>query len=350
METKIIKLENLYFDPDNLRYDDDFDFIEIPKNRIMNKTNQLQVYKKLQNDIQELIQSILENDFLYIEMIVADKIDEQNYYVIEGNRRLASLKYIKDNYDIEELKPNLKQIMLEGLEVKVNSYYDEDILMGMRHITGVKHWNGFSKAKLVVKLKDQKGYDFETISKKIGKRVADVKKQYFSFKLLQKMEDDGYTKFEVKNLYTIFYETLGKPAFREWLGWDETRLEFLNKTNLERFYRWITKIEDEDGNIKDEAISNPQTLREVAKILDDEYALEILDTTRNPFEAINNSKILKEKELSKKILKGMLYDVESISTTDLEKLDELSIEYLTKIKKKIERDIKYLEFIHNEDL
>jgi len=345
MQTEIIKLENLYFDPDNLRYDDDFTFNEIPKDRIMNKSNQLRVYKKLQKDIAELKESILENDFLYIEMIVADKIDDNNYYIIEGNRRLASLKDIQENYDIEDLKPNLQKIINDGLEIKVNNQnYDEDILMGMRHITGVKHWNGFSKAKLVVKLRDQKEYSFERISKKIGKRVADVKKQYFSFKLLQKMESDGYTKFEVKELYSIFYETLGKPAFREWLEWSEDKVEFLNKSNLERFYKWITKTETVEGTIQNEIISNPETLREISKILNDEYALEILDTTRNPFEAINNSKILKDKEL-KKTLKKVLDSLETISTTDLEELDKDSLEYLEKIQKKIKRDMKYLDFL-----
>ena len=345
MQTEIIKLENLYFDPDNLRYDDDFTFNEIPKDRIMTKSNQLRVYKKLQKDISELKESILENDFLYIEMIVADKIDDKSYYIVEGNRRLASLKDIQENYDVEDLKPNLQKIINNGLEIKVNNQnYDEDILMGMRHITGVKHWNGFSKAKLVVKLKDQKEYGFESISKKIGKRVADVKKQYFSFKLLQKMESDGYTKFEVKELYSIFYETLGKPAFREWLEWSEDKVEFLNKSNLERFYKWITKIETIDGTTQNEIISNPETLREISKILNDEYALEILDTTRNPFEAINNSKILKDKEL-KKTLKKVLDSLETISTTDLEELDKDSLEYLEKIQKKIERDMKYLDFL-----
>ena len=346
MNTKKIKLENLFFDPDNLRYDDNFDFDPMPKDKIMNKTNQLKVYNKLQNDIRELIGSIIENDFIYIEMIVAEKIDEKgNYYIVEGNRRLSTLKYIQENYHLDDLKPSLQDIILNGLDVKVNTAeYDEDVLMGMRHITGVKHWNGFAKAKLVIKLKDIKGYNFEEIGNKVGKRVADVKKQYYSFKLLYNMEKDGYNKFEVKNLYTIFYETLGKPAFRDWLDWNENRMEFLNKNNLDRFYKWIIKGEDAEGALEKEAISSPQALREVAKILDDNYALDILDSTKNPFEAVNNSKILKEQKIEK-TLKKVLDSVESISTTDLEKIDKASELYLHKIQKKLERDIRYLKFL-----
>jgi len=346
LNTKKIKLENLFFDPDNLRYDDNFDFDPMPKDKIMNKTNQLKVYNKLQNDIRELIGSIIENDFIYIEMIVAEKIDENgNYYIVEGNRRLSTLKYIKENYHLDDLKPSLQDIILNGLDVKVNTAeYDEDVLMGMRHITGVKHWNGFAKAKLVIKLKDIKGYNFEEIGNKVGKRVADVKKQYYSFKLLYNMEKDGYNKFEVKNLYTIFYETLGKPAFRDWLDWNENRMEFLNKNNLDRFYKWIIKGEDAEGALEKEAISSPQALREVAKILDDNYALDILDSTKNPFEAVNNSKILKEQKIEK-TLKKVLDSIESISTTDLEKIDKASELYLHKIQKKLERDIRYLKFL-----
>lgn len=346
MNTKKVKLENLFFDPDNLRYDDNFDFDPMPKEKIMNKTNQLKVYNKLQNDIRELINSIIENDFIYIEMIVAEKIDDKgNYYIVEGNRRLSTLKYIQENYHIEDLKPCLQDIIRNGLDVKVNSSdYDEDVLMGMRHITGVKHWNGFAKAKLVIKLKDIKGYSFEEIGNKVGKRVADVKKQYYSFKLLYNMEKDGYNKFEVKNLYTIFYETLGKPAFRDWLDWNESRMEFLNKNNLDRFYKWIIRGEDADGALEKEAISSPQALREVAKILDDSYALDILDSTKNPFEAVSNSKILKEQKIEK-TLKKVLDSIESISTTDLEKIDRASELYLHKIQKKLERDIRYLKFL-----
>jgi hypothetical protein len=346
LNTKKVKLENLFFDPDNLRYDDNFDFDPMPKEKIMNKTNQLKVYNKLQNDIREMINSIIENDFIYIEMIVAENIDDKgNYYIVEGNRRLSTLKYIQENYDIEDLKPSLQDIILHGLDVKVNTAeYDEDVLMGMRHITGVKHWNGFAKAKLVIKLKDIKGYSFEEIGNKVGKRVADVKKQYYSFKLLYNMEKDGYNKFEVKNLYTIFYETLGKPAFRDWLDWNENRMEFLNKNNLDRFYKWIIRGEDAEGALEKEAISSPQALREVAKILDDNYALDILDSTKNPFEAVSNSKILKEQKIEK-TLKKVLDSVESISTTDLEKIDKASELYLHKIQKKLERDIRYLKFL-----
>ena len=53
----------------------------------MNKSNRLRVHKKLQKDIAEPKESILENDFLYIEMIIADKIDDKNYYIIEKNSK-----------------------------------------------------------------------------------------------------------------------------------------------------------------------------------------------------------------------------------------------------------------------
>ena len=346
MNTKKIKLKHLFFDPNNLRYDDNFDFEPMLRDKIVHKTNQLKIYNKLKDDISELIISIIENDFIYIEMIVAKKIDSKgNYYIVEGNRRLATLKYIAENYDIKELKPSLQNIIKYGLDVKTHiEEYDEDVLMGMRHITGVKHWNGFAKAKLVIRLKDIKGYSFEEIGHKVGKRVADVKKQYYAFKLLSNMEKDGYSKFEVKKLYTIFYETIGKPVFRDWLEWDETQVEFLNKNNLDRFYKWIVKSEGVDGALEREAISTPQTLKEVAKILNDENALDVLDSTKNPFEAVNSSKILKEKNIEK-VLKKILDSVGSISTTDLEKLDNISEEYLKQIRDKVHRDMQYREFI-----
>ena len=350
MDIKKIKLENIYFDPDNFRYDFDFDFIKIDISRIKNKSNQLRAFKSLQNDITELKKSILANDFIYNEMIIVKSIGGDDYMVIEGNRRLASLKKIEEDYTAEELKPNLKEILQNGLSVNIADEldYDEDILMGMRHVTGTKPWGGFSKAKLVVKLKDIKGFSFEDISNRLGGRVPEIKKRYNSYKLLEKMFNDGYTDNDVSNYYTLFYEALGKPAYQQFLGWNEDLLEFTNKENVERFYNWITTSEDEEGNEIVPIITNPGALRQVALVLKEEDVLELMEERRDVFVAIRSSTIIKNKEI-KKHISNLLNGVKEISVGDVKFFNQDEEKKLVEIKEIVEQLITFSKQIHRKE-
>lgn len=317
-----VKIENLYFDPDNLRYDFDFDFDPVPIENIAKNIHQNRVFKLLIGDVKDLIKSIMSNDFIYIERVVVKKIDSETYYVIEGNRRLAALKYIFDTEDVDSLKPGLQEIFNNGLEVGVveSDEYDIDILMGMRHVTGVKHWSGFSKAKLVVKMKDIKGFTFKEISHKLGGSVGELKKNYQTFKLLEYMEEEGYNTEDVKNYYALVNEALKKPQFREWLQWNEETNRLDNPTNAERFFSWIAGNEDSDGEQVPPIISNPQMMREVAKILDDEDALEILEETKSIVEATRSSLRVRHKDV-KKAINSIYRSLSNINIRELQTMD-----------------------------
>ncbi len=324
MENKKIKLDNIYFDPDNLRYDFDFNFTKVDSLRIKNKSHQLQAQKKLSKDIKGLIKSIVYNDFLYNERIITKKIDESSYVVVEGNRRIASLKYIEDNYDIEDLLPVTRSIIQDGIDVLVvnEDAFDEDILMGMRHVTGIKPWGGFSKAKLIVKLKDNKNMDFEEISNRLGEStIPDVKKRYNAYKLLENMLEEGYVGEDVTNYFTLFFEAIGKPAYRDFLGYNDDKISFDNSDNLERFYNWITPQENEEGIKSKPIISNPHDLRQVSLILKDDDALTILEDSGDVLAAIRSSDLVKNKEIKKHIRK-IYRAIEEITIGDLKYMDE----------------------------
>jgi len=350
MNTIKVKLNNLYFDPDNLRYDFDFDFIKITNERIKNKSNQLRAYKALKNDINELVKSIISNDFIYNEMIIVKKIDDENYKVIEGNRRLAALKTIEEDYHTDDLKPNLKSIIEEGLKVNEVSdiEYDEDILMGMRHVTGVKTWGGFSKAKLVVKLKDDKGMEFEEITSRLGGRVSDIKKRYFSYKLLNKMVSEGYADDDVSEYFTLFYEALGKPDFRNFLGWDEEKIEFTNTQNAERFYSWITPAYNEEGKELPVIITNPTSLRQVAKVLSEDDVLSLMEEQRDVFVAVSNSSKLRYREI-KKHINNILKNVKEISIGDLKYIEDDDLDKLDEIITLVNQLKQFSSKIDNND-
>jgi len=344
-----VNLDNLYFDPNNFRYEDNFDSVSISDENAIKKSVQNKIYKKISSDIKDLKQGILANDFIYFETIIVKDIGNDQYIVIEGNRRTATLKLLATEYSVEDLDdhlPNLKSIFEEGIEVRLMdaSLHDEEILMGMRHVTGVKQWKGFSKAKLIVKLKDDKHYTFAQIANKLTSRPNEIKKRYNAIKLLENMIDSNYDYEDISDLYTLFIETLGKPAFRDWLEYDEDQIKFKNQVNLERFYSWIIPLYDEEsGDTKRPIITNPQSLRETSKILDDSTALDILETERDVFKAVANSVILKDREIYK-TLKKIYESSRSISLEDILNIDEDGIKLLKNIEKNFSEMIEYLKF------
>jgi hypothetical protein len=349
MQRITVKLENLFFDPNNFRYDDDFNSTNVPLSDTMKPSIQNNVRKKLIPEIKDLKQGILTNDFIYIETIIVKPLDEENYIVVEGNRRTATLKSLYEDYKVNEIDEklvNLIDIFNNGIVVGLvdATIHDEDILMGMRHITGVKPWKAFSKAKLIVKLKEQRGYDFREIAEKLTGTASDIKKRYNALKLLENMINNDYDYENVSDLYNLFVEALGKPAFRDWLEYDEENIKFKNQTNLDRFYKWLIPFTNEvTGEEESAIITNPQALREVAQILKDESALEILEVERDVFKAVANSVILKDREV-KKTLKKIYQSTSEISIPDLIDIDEGSIDYIIKIRSNMEEIYSYLKF------
>ncbi len=348
METQKIKLDKIFLDPNNFRFQKDLDNTRIASDKIATAGVQKRIFSKIKIDpkIKDLEESILFNDFIYNEIIIVKKIENSDfYYVVEGNRRIATLKKIFAEYEIEELKENLKTIYTDGLDVKVvDEQYDEDILMGMRHVTGIKPWTGFSKAKLIVKLHEEKGYTLSDIAKSLGNNsLNDIKKRLYSYKLLAKMHEEGYDVDDISQYYTLFYEAIGKPDYRRWLDFSEETAEFLDKENARQFYSWITDYIDEEGVNHGKAISNPQSLRLVAGILTDNDALDTLNETRLVDDAIKSSSFIRHKEVSKTIKK--IYNaVTDLSISDLNELDNDIYDLLVKSAKTLQENIDFIEF------
>jgi AAA15 family ATPase/GTPase len=89
-------------------------------------------------------------------------------------------------------------------------------------------------------------------------------------------------------MYSIFEETLTKPKMREWLDWDDENKISKNNTNQDRFFSWISEDEeyiDEDNEdvgyqIIEKIITKSSEIRELAKFINDEKALEAMEGTR----------------------------------------------------------------------
>ena len=138
--------------------------------------------------IGELMESFAINGYFDEEPLVGVPFsdDRSKLIIVEGNRRLSALKLLLEPTLAERLvdpssgRPiriavpkvaNDRRSELQRVPVRVYAEGRSAVLayMGYRHITGVKTWNSYAKARYVHQLVED-GNDLEDIQKRIGDR------------------------------------------------------------------------------------------------------------------------------------------------------------------------------------
>ena len=116
-------------------------------------------------DILELKDTIKTIGYLPMDRIVVrkwkgkPKDGRQKFVIIEGNRRISALKWLlqlheigKETFNAEQLK-NYKEIEALVLDDNIAPNTALLILPGLRHISGIKEWGPYQKAKAVFELR-----------------------------------------------------------------------------------------------------------------------------------------------------------------------------------------------------
>jgi len=161
LEEQRISVENLFLDPNNPRFWTERTTKDVPDAKIPDDKVQTTTFSAInQHGVEELRDSILRNGFLPLDRIVVRPIagHDGKYVVVEGNRRLAALKSLRqqiaddliseENISADYLE-NLKE-STDVLEVLVYTGTDTaDIawrLQGIRHISGIRDWQPAQRA------------------------------------------------------------------------------------------------------------------------------------------------------------------------------------------------------------
>ncbi len=98
-----LKLENLYLDPNNYRLIHEKNYVKVEEGKFRDKTVQRRTMRLITGDknqhIQDLIYSFKVNDYLPIDQIQVKPLENGDYLVVEGNRRIATLKHLYREFD-----------------------------------------------------------------------------------------------------------------------------------------------------------------------------------------------------------------------------------------------------------
>jgi hypothetical protein len=307
-----LSLKSLFLDPNNYRFIDAETYVPVSDDQlthaeVQRRTNYLILGKNAEN-VRDLIDSFRKNGFLPVDQIQVRRIgDSGKFLVVEGNRRVATLKYIENRYLSEGFElGKLDPVIFTKLPVVSYQEADEShhlVLMALKHISGNKKWPAINQAQLVRKLHDDHQMLIDDLCKSIGisKQEANSTLQTMELIDLYKASDYG-DQFESEK-YSIFREIIRNRKIKTWIGWDADKKQILKPENLERLFSWISaeSIMDPDETEKD-LIGNTRMLepilvksvqiRDLAQIIEDEQALSNLDLTRNLTEATLSSEAL----------------------------------------------------------
>ncbi|MES2510806.1 MAG: hypothetical protein V4625_12815 [Pseudomonadota bacterium] len=290
-EIQYAKVDDLYLDPLNPR---------LGRGQTGPKVLQSKVLDLMKDwALEELAISFIESGFWPHEAVLVVK--EQLYgkpslVVIEGNRRLAALKYLQMAVDgttkdkkwielIKQAKPNAK-LFNRVPYIEVDSRKDVSAFLGFRHVTGIKEWRPAEKAEYIAKLIEEEKLSYAEVMRKIGSKTPTVRQNYISYNLLLQMEDQqGISVEHVEDRFSVLFLSLRTDGVQKYLNIDVNAepnaaarpVPKDHLQNLQKFALWLFGSEDKPPVVKDS-----RQVDQFGRILESPKAVEYLERTERP--------------------------------------------------------------------
>jgi len=175
----------------------------------------------------ELMLAIGQNGFFIGEAILVVKNSDTHYTVVEGNRRVSSVKLLKDESIAEIHVKKISKVLSETTERPkeipcIVFEKREDIMqyLGYRHVTGIKAWSLLAKARYLSILSSamsDKPIDLVSreLAKKIGSRSDYVKRLLVGFKIYEIIKDNNFYKIPNLNETTFHFNYIADALRHE---------------------------------------------------------------------------------------------------------------------------------------
>ena len=205
----------------------------------------------------ELGRSLVDNGYFSEEPLIAIRAPKDKFIVVEGNRRLAALKLLLSadlakNLKLREwidLRKEYKGDELSSVPVIVYESREELVpYLGFRHITGVKKWEPYAKARFVDYLVLERNRSFKEVGREIGSKGPAIKGMYVAYRLVVQARDRFDIETErVERDFGVLLRSLNSIAVRKFIGldWDksEAALKHPVPTNkadhVKELFEWV---------------------------------------------------------------------------------------------------------------
>jgi len=272
-----VDVAQLRFDPDNPRLDEDAG------------RDQEHIFRFLVDEIgvDDLLQSISSAGMLEGDPIIVRKAEEENaYYVIEGNRRLAAIKLLLGEKigdgNPEPTMPAVSTALATTLRhVSVQTDWEQEALesyLGYKHVTASREWAPEAKARFVLDhaKNDLSNDNLRKFAKRLGTNLPTLKRWIIAYLTLKQAEQEEIfdpKAAPTRRYFGTFYTLLGSEQVQNFLDLQSdpisrTPIPQANKTNLSEFLSWVI------GTKKDPPIINSRMQKQLGEVLSSPKALQ----------------------------------------------------------------------------
>ena len=184
--------------------------------------------------LDELITSITTNKYLDLEPLIVLGDTGGPFRVLEGNRRLATIKLILDP-DLAKrcrisLPKNIDPAVIASLKTltvwRVASESDAQAFIGFKHINGPHRWDAYAKARFVsdwYKREMANGLTIDAIARQLGDDNDTIRAYISGILVLEQAEKNRL--FEIsdrhnrgKFAFSHLYTALNRSEYQDFLG------------------------------------------------------------------------------------------------------------------------------------
>ncbi len=321
-------LKNFYLDPNNYRFIDKEGYKYVGPDDILNSKIQQRtrnfIEGRQQEGVRDLLDSFKANGFLKVDVIQLKRLGNNNYLVLEGNRRITALKILQEEYnkgfDIGKFNPKTFASIPSEIHDE-ESETDHLIIMGLKHISGNRKWPAINQAKLIYDYlspywdTDEYSVKENKLCVSLGITMYKLRNSQRAFHFILEYEKSDFGDQFRSEMYAIFEETTKKPSIKSWLNWNDDLYIVEHKEHLERFFKWISRYEEIDDDYQEEyepkliepIISKSIEIRDLSKFIDDGHALNVMEDEKSVsrglvasgnIDKVNYEKSLKDLEIN----------------------------------------------------
>jgi hypothetical protein len=244
----MIPVEQLDFDPDNPR---------LPERLAHADASEVLDYFLLECNLTELMMSIAEQGYFHGEPLLVVPGLEGRYVVVEGNRRLASLKILTGLMVPRSMTKAVGRVVEEALskptEVPCLIFEERSSVLrylGYRHITGIKEWDALAKARYLSQLRErypanQHDVAHRALAKEIGSKANAVARTLTAYNLLMMAKDTGLlarANIESKDVhFSLLTTAIGYENIAHYIGLSgpgDVEIKNVKPDAIVNLFRW----------------------------------------------------------------------------------------------------------------
>jgi hypothetical protein len=264
----------------------------------LSQENLLRIFDKNFN-LFPIARSMVDNGYFDEEPLFVVQGPADKFIVVEGNRRLATLKFLTDlgarrlslsPEKWNELAREAKNRNRDFSEVPAIVYTKKkklEAILAFRHISAVLRWDSLQKARFINNIVEGRKFSisFNKLSEDTGAARTTIQNLFVSYRAYLQAKERDFDVSKLENDYSLFYTALSYPVIKRYVGIDTKRknpAELRNpipSSKMENLGRIIEYVHGMRGIIP--VIKESRDISKLAEIMSNEKCASILDRTRN---------------------------------------------------------------------